>query len=66
MGVGGGGRGGGMVTRETRETDDVKLGEFGHKVVSPCNSHFWRHQIYLYVCIHSEETGEKRFCSLLL
>ena len=46
-GMGGGGCGG-MVTREACETDDVKLGEFGHKVVSPRHSHFWRHQIYLY------------------
>ena len=57
--MGGGGCGGGMVTRETRETDDVKLGEFGHKVVSPCNSHFWRHQIYLYVCMYTQR-GNRR------
>ena len=44
-------RGGGsgvVVVGETGETDDVKMREFRHKVVSPGNSYFRWHQIYLH------------------
>ena len=35
------------MTREARETDDMKFREFRQEIMSPRNSHFWGHQIYL-------------------